>query len=93
MRRDISDHRLKQDFESVFNFAHVSHREMEISELTTESAGMNEPSQSVPMHSWVGKVMIGLVLLLRCGCAGELKQRVDVSEYETGVSLARERLM
>lgn len=65
----------QQAFESVFHFAHVSHWETEISKLTTESAGMNELSQNVSMSSWAGEVMMGLVLLLRCGCAGELKQR------------------
>lgn len=45
MRWDSSDYQLKQAFESVFNFAHISLWGMEISKLTTESAGMNEPSQ------------------------------------------------
>lgn len=36
---------------------------------------MNEPSQSVRISGRAGEAMIGLVLLLRRGCAGELTQR------------------
>lgn len=45
------------------------------------------------MSSWAREVMIRPVLVLRCGSAGGLKSRDDVSGCETSVSLAGGKLM